>query len=53
MPILSAIFVTIATVKGKLMPEFYTWTILLIYQLVEIGEKQLSFFWLQMGPNAP
>ena len=26
------------------MPEFYTWTILLINQLDEIGEKQLSVF---------
>ena len=25
------------------MPEFYTWTILLINQLGEIGEKRLSF----------
>ena len=31
------------------MPEFYTWTILLINQLAEIGEKQLSVFWLQRG----
>ena len=26
------------------MPEFYTWAILLINQLGEIGEKQLSIF---------
>ena len=30
--------------KSKKMPEFNTWTILLINQLGEIGEKQLSVF---------
>ena len=34
------------------MPEFYTWTILLINQLGEIGEKLLSVM-LQRGPNLP
>ena len=41
---MSAIFVTIATEKVYLMPEFYTWTIVLINQLSEIGDKQLSVF---------
>ena len=41
------------------MPEFYTWTILLINQLGEIGEKQLSVFGSRTeqnrteGPNLP
>ena len=30
--------------KVKSMAEFYTWTILLINQFGEIGEKQLSVF---------
>ena len=42
-PILSAIFVTIATVKVKYMPDIYTWIILLINQSDEIGENQLQF----------
>ena len=29
-PILAAIYVTIAAVKVNLVPDFYTWTILLI-----------------------
>ena len=29
-PILAAVFVTIATVKLKSIPDFYTWTIVLI-----------------------
>ena len=46
-----AIFVTIAMVKVELIPEFYTGTILLTNESGEIGEKQLSIFWLQRGPN--
>ena len=41
---MSAIFGTIATEKVKQMSEFYTWTILLIKQLGEIDEEQLSVF---------
>ena len=29
-PILAAIFVTIATVKIELIPDFYTWAVVLI-----------------------
>ena len=43
-PILSAIFVTIATVKFRSMPKFYTSVILLVNQSKEIGEKQFSVF---------
>ena len=35
------------------MPEFYTWTILLINQLGEIGEKQLSVFGSRGGQICP
>ena len=35
------------------MPEFYTWTILLINQLDEIGEKQLSVFGFRGGQVCP
>ena len=35
------------------MPEFYTWTILLINQLDEIGEKQLSVFGSSGGQICP
>ena len=40
--ILSAIFVTIAKVKFKKMPAFYSLVILLINQSKEICEKQFS-----------
>ena len=35
------------------MPEFYTLVILLINQLGEIGEKQLSVFGSRGGQNLP
>ena len=35
------------------MPEFYTWAILLINQLDEIGEKQLSVFGSRGGQICP
>ena len=35
------------------MPEFYTWTILLINQLGEIGEKQFSVFGSRGGQIFP
>ena len=35
------------------MPEFYTWVILLINQLDEIGVKQLSVFVSRGGQNCP
>ena len=31
-PVLAAVFVTIATVKVKLIPDLYTWVIVLINQ---------------------
>ena len=48
--ILAAIF-TIATVKVKSIPEFYTSAIALINYLKEITEKQLLFFDLKGGPK--
>ena len=35
------------------MSEFYTWVILLINQLGDFGEKQLSVFDSSGGPNLP
>ena len=35
------------------MPEFYTWTILVINQLGEIGEKQFSVFGSRGGQISP
>ena len=43
----------IATSESKIMPEFYTWTILLINQSDEIGEKQLSVFGSRGGQIVP
>ena len=37
----------------KKMPEFYTWTILLINQFGEIGEKQLLVFCFKGGQICP
>ena len=51
-PILVAIFVTMARVYVKLIPDFYTWAILLTNQKDEIGKKQLSVFGFR-GPNLP
>ena len=39
-----AIFVTIATVKVKLISDIYNWTIVLISLLEENAEKQFLFF---------
>ena len=50
-PVLTAIFVTIATIKFKLMQDFYTWAIVLINQKEEIGEKQLLVFGIIGGQN--
>ena len=44
MPILSAIFVTIATVKFKLLTKIYTSAILLINESKKNCEKQISVF---------
>ena len=52
-PILAAIFVTIATVKVKYMPELYTWVILLINQLDDFGEKQLAVLGTRGGQISP
>ena len=35
------------------MPEFYTWTILLIIQLGELGEKQFPAFGSKGGQSCP
>ena len=53
MPILSAIFVTIAMVKFEEMPKFYTSVILLINQSKEICEKQFSVFGSKGGQISP
>ena len=45
-------FATIATVKVKLIPEFYTLAIALINYLQETTEKQLLFFDLKGGQNS-
>ena len=37
-------FVTMATVKVELMPDFYAWFVVLNNQLEVNGEKQLSVF---------
>ena len=52
-PILFAIFVTIATVKVKQTPGFFTWAILLIIQSEEIDEKQLSVFGSRKNQISP
>ena len=46
---LAAIFVAIATVKVKSIPEFYTLAIALRNYLKEITEKQFLFFDLKGG----
>ena len=51
--ILAVIFVTIATIKLKSVPEFYAGTILIVNQLDEIGEKQLSVFGSRGGKISP
>ena len=43
LPILVANFLTISTVKVELLPDFYTWAIVLI-NTEEICEKQFLFF---------
>ena len=52
-PFLSAMFVTIATVKVKLMSDFYTWVVLRMNQSEENGEKQLSDFGSRGGQISP
>ena len=52
-PVLVAIFVTIATVKVKLISDLYTWVIVVINQKEEFGEKSISFFGLIGGPKQP
>ena len=42
--ILVAIFVTIAMVKVKLIPDFYTWINVLINQYEKNGEKNNFYF---------
>ena len=46
---LAAIFVTIATVKVKIIGDFYTLAIVLISLQEEIGEKLFSYFSLIGG----
>ena len=45
-----AIFVIIAMVKVKLIPDFYTLAIVLINQREEIGKKKLIFCIIE-GPK--
>ena len=52
-PVLSAIFVNIATVKFKPMPKFYLSAILQKYQSKEISEKQFSLLGSRRGQNSP
>ena len=52
-PILLAIFVTIATVKVKSIPEHYTLAIVLINLYEETCEGQLLFFDPIGGPKQP
>ena len=49
-PILADIFVTIATVKVKIIPDIYTWAIVIIKLSEENAEKQF-FFSLLEGQN--
>ena len=49
----AAIFVTIATIKLKQILELYTSTILLVDQMDEICEKQLSVFGSRGGQISP
>ena len=50
---MSAIFVTIATVKFKYIPKFYTSVILPIARSKEIREKQFSVFGSSGGHDSP
>ena len=50
---LVAILVTRATVKVKLIPDFYTWAFVLTNQYEEIDEKQLLFFGLKARSSLP
>ena len=50
-PILAAIFVTIATIKVKIIRDLYTLAIVLINLQEEIGEKQFVYFILIGGPK--
>ena len=53
-PILAAIFVTIATVKVKIIRDVYTLAFVLINLQVEIGEKQFFiYFSLIWGTKEP
>ena len=47
-----AIFVTIATVKVKIIRDFYTLAFVLIYLQEEIDEKQFLYFSL-IGGKSP
>ena len=57
-PILAAFQVTIAIVKVKLIPDIYTWAILLTNQLKEIALVKETYFLVECvdggrGANAP
>ena len=52
-PILAAIFVTIATVKVKSIPDFYTLAIVLTDSYKVTCEEQLLVFDLIGGPKKP
>ena len=51
--ILLDMFVTIATVEVKRIPDFYVWAILLMNQSEEIGEEQLSVLCHRVGQISP
>ena len=48
-PIFAVIFVTIATVKVKIIQDFYTLAFVLINLQEEIGENQFLYFSLKGG----
>ena len=48
-PVLAAIFVTIATLKVKIISDIYTWVIVLINQYENFSEKRILFFGLIGG----
>ena len=48
-PISVAIFVTIAMVKVKLIPDCYTWAIVLISHYEENGENRKYYFLASKG----
>ena len=52
-PTLATIVVTIATVKVKIIRDFYTLAFVLTNLQEEIGEKHFLYFSLLRGPKSP